>query len=147
MTCPQMYPIEETRLASDFAIEYEVGYQTSGGVDTPVMLLEIKRATDLYYIGTRISADNQARARFQVMRSNLRVPTLIIISAIGSMCCVYRFDTATGQVEPPRIMPTNPRIIEDLAPTERWDIDISTLAGRVELNNWFDSVKGMCLQL
>ncbi|KAF9165875.1 hypothetical protein BGX20_000427 [Mortierella sp. AD010] len=146
-TSPQMNPIGDSRSSRDFAIEYEVGYQTRQGVDTPVMLLEVKRATDLSYIDTRISANNQSRARFHMIRSNLQVPTFIVISAIGTRCCVYRFNKATGQAEPPRILATDDSIVEDLAPGSRWSIDISTQAGRVELNNWFNTVKAMCASL
>ncbi|KAF9346960.1 hypothetical protein BGX26_001510 [Mortierella sp. AD094] len=142
-----IYPIE-TRLSTEFAVEYEIGFQSGGGEeDTPVMLLEVKRATDLNTISTRISADIQVRTRFEVMKPTLRVPILIIISAIGTRCCVYRFNRATGQVEPPMIQPTDYRITEDLAPADRWNIDIGTQAGRVELDSWLNVVKAICLVL
>ncbi|KAF9360017.1 hypothetical protein BGX26_010768 [Mortierella sp. AD094] len=145
MICPMVHLIE-TQLSAEFAVEYGIGFPRGGSKeDTLVMLLEVNRATDLNTISNRVNADIQARTGFKVMKPTLRVPTRIIVSAIGTRCCVYRFGKATGQAEPPMIQPTDHRIIKDLAPADHWNIDISTQAGQVELNTWFIVVKAMCI--
>ncbi|KFH61722.1 hypothetical protein MVEG_12438 [Podila verticillata NRRL 6337] len=146
---PQVYPLKD-RKSVDFGVEYEIGFENPGddnAVDTPVMLLEIKKSTHIIDDSTRREADSQVRERFTAMRGSLKVPTLIVISALGTRCCIYRYTWATGVVVPPMIIPQNPRYSEDLAPQEWWNIDIATLDGRLQLNRVFDEVKAMARAL
>jgi hypothetical protein len=137
IVCPQAYPLE-TRQSMDFTVEYivQVG-------KTPVMAVEVKRARVYDTIQARADADDQARERLLSMADTFRVPRFHIVSALGTHCCVYTYNTNMRSITPPRIVPTNLTIVEDLAPAQRWNIDLSTLEGRVELNKYFDDVKAM----
>jgi hypothetical protein len=122
----------------DFTVEYivQVG-------KTPVMAVEIKRARVYDTIQARADADDQVRERLFSMADTFRVPRFHIVSAIGTRCCVYTYNTDICSITPPRIVPIDLTVVEDLAPAERWNIDLSTLEGRVKLNKYFDDVKIM----
>jgi hypothetical protein len=147
---PQVYPLRSPE-SVDFGVEYEIGFENpnadNNAIDTPVMLLEIKKSTHFMRASGRQEADSQARERFTAMRGSLRVPTLIVISALGTKCCVYRYTWATGVVVPSMNYAQDDRYSEDLAPQEWWNIDIATLEGRLELNRVFDEVKAMAQAL
>jgi hypothetical protein len=136
MVYPQAYPLH-LRDSIDFMIEYLVELIAGN----PVFGVEIKRATDYDSVQKRIDADQQMRERFVSLHSSIRLPTMYMVSMIGTRCCVYSYDTLTRQITPPEIMPTDRTRVEDLAPAERWAIDISTLEGRQQLNNVFNLVK------
>ncbi|KAF9081964.1 hypothetical protein BGX27_004692 [Mortierella sp. AM989] len=140
MLAPQTYPVHNTRskdLDIEFLIENEEG--------VPVLGLEIKRASDIELVQARIDADRQVRSRFNTITSPL--PRFHIISAIGTRCCVSTYDRNTRAVTPLRIAPTNPSVMEDLAPFERWNIDIATYEGMQALNACFNDVKIMASSL
>ncbi|KAF9087111.1 hypothetical protein BGX27_003009 [Mortierella sp. AM989] len=136
VVAPVTFPKHNTQ-SMDLAIEYLV--QNEEGV--PVLGMVIKRASDIELVHSRTEADRQVRERFAAISSPL--PRFHIISAIGKRCCVYTFDSTTGTITPQRIVPTNSAIVEDLAPADRWNIDLGRLDGRLALNTVFDDVKAM----
>ncbi|KAF9194517.1 hypothetical protein BGZ49_003153 [Haplosporangium sp. Z 27] len=136
LVAPVTFPKHNTQ-SMDLAVEYLV--QNEEGI--PVLGMEIKRAGDIELLQARTEADRQVRERFATISSPL--PRFHIVSAIGKRCCVYTFDRATRTITPPRIAPTNPSIVEDLAPIDRWNIDLGQLDGRLALNAIFNDVKNM----
>jgi len=115
IVCPQTYPLE-TRQSMDFTIEYIVQVGR-----TPVMAVEVKRARVYDTIQARADADDQVRERLFSMGNTFRVPRFHIVSVLGTRCCVYSYNTNTLSITPPRIVPTNLTLVEDLAPAERWN--------------------------
>jgi hypothetical protein len=147
---PQVYPLRRPD-AIDFGVEYEIAFENpsddNNAIDTPVMLLEVKKSTHFSKPSGRQEADEQIRERLSAMRGSLRVPILIAISALGTKCCIYRYNWLTNRVDPPMNIPQNASYVEDTAPQEWWDIDIATLDGRLDLNRVFDEVKAMAQAL
>lgn len=139
---PQAWPMENTK-AMDYAVEYLV--EIDNGV--PVLGFEIKRAGDIRFKERRSAADEQIRDRFEDLKHSIVTPTFYIVSAIGTVCCIYEYTKESGVIIPANVAPPNSRFVEDSAPAERWNIDLSTLEGRVRLNEYFMNVKQMCNQL
>ncbi|KAF9344284.1 hypothetical protein BGX26_004577 [Mortierella sp. AD094] len=135
MVVPQAYPLISR---DDFVVEFTV--ERNGA---PVFGMEIKSATDYNTIKRRIDVDRQVRERFVSLHASIRLSSLHIVSMVGTRCCVYTYNESQRQVTPAKIEPTDLRIVEDLAPAERWNIDIATLEGRLALNAVFDEVKRM----
>jgi len=135
----QTQPINSNK-ASDYAVEYFVNDDATG---LPVLLLEIKPERSVNYISKREEADMQARSRFeQVMNENQEVQNLVVISAIGTQCCVYSGSrTLQGiSIYPPENH-RDPRRVNDTVPLEWWNIDILTPQGRDALDVVFSRVK------
>ncbi|KAF9979867.1 hypothetical protein BGZ79_006452, partial [Entomortierella chlamydospora] len=75
---------------------------------------------------------------------SVEIPVLYIVCAMGLRCSVYRHNIATQETLPEPPATINGSMV-DSAPAEWWNIDISTLDGRLALMECFDEVKAMCV--
>lgn len=125
LVSPQTHP--NRREAVDYLIEFllVINNRIVGGI-------EIKRESDLEESYTRQAAHRQVLDRFRSMHDSIRVPVLVIISAIGKFCRVYRYTPATRTSVP---------AITTHYGKEDWNIDLSTLQGRQQLNTVFNEIK------
>ncbi|KXN69579.1 hypothetical protein CONCODRAFT_30611, partial [Conidiobolus coronatus NRRL 28638] len=142
---PQVYPLE-FRKAIDFMVDHSEELPVEYIVrinKIPVLGLEIKRATDLDKISARNAADEQIRERFVNLRGHINYNKFYMLSAIGTKICIYTYHKITGTVQPPEILQQDRNVVENRAPFERWDIDISTIQGRLRLSELFNDIKRM----
>jgi hypothetical protein len=125
------------RLTIDFLVESK-DHRT-------VMMLQVKRATGIDRVSFRVSADRLIREGVYVIskceRNYKPLPIFVAVSALGSLCNIYRHNMVTGETIPTRIHATDFAIQEDLAPAHWWDVDLSTLGGRQRLAAVFDEIK------
>ncbi|KAF8926155.1 hypothetical protein BGZ47_002885 [Haplosporangium gracile] len=143
MVSPQVY-LPDSNTAIDPPIEFIVELTQDA---TPVMALQVKRAYYYYTPYSRFEADQHVRDSLRQMRPKIQTTRFHFVSVLGTRCCIYLCETATGRVVPERIRSTDFSIQQDLAPAARWSIDISTFEGRRDLNNLFDAVKANCASL
>jgi len=93
----------------------------------PVLFVEVKCRSALTDLSARGDADAQMRRRFVQLYS--KAPkTLRGISAFGSRLCLYTLEKRVNQILPPQV-PNSETFIIDVAPQDRWDIDIMSDAG------------------
>jgi len=109
--------------------------------DHPVFFIEIKPAGHIHHVSHRVSADEQMRARFEVLWDRVEIPILYAVSAIGTKLCFYRYPKATRHLEP-ALTPSNTTMVIDKAPVNRWDVDVLTLQGEQRLREVIDHIKG-----
>ncbi|KXN68562.1 hypothetical protein CONCODRAFT_9157 [Conidiobolus coronatus NRRL 28638] len=126
MVSPQTHPNHPDSI--DYLIEYIVMDQQGRVVGA----IEIKREFGSQDDSFRRNAHIQIIVRFRSMENIIMVPTFVIISAIGRVCRVYQY-TREGRIFNP---PPNATINMG-----EWGIDISTLNGRLRLNNAFNVIK------
>lgn len=122
---PQSYP--NPREAVGYLIEFMllVNNKIVGGA-------EIKRESDIDDDNARRAAHQQVLNRFRTMHDLVRVPVLVLISAIGRHCRVYRYTRATRRAVP--------ALTAGLA-RDQWDIDLTTPQGRWRLDEVFIEIK------
>ena len=70
--------------------------------------------------------------RFFNLFDEVEIPVLYGLSALGSRLCVYTFTKSTNKLEPTLIINTGNRLM-DVAPAQRWDIDIMSKEGQQDL--------------
>ncbi|KAF8066880.1 hypothetical protein FPV67DRAFT_1417512 [Lyophyllum atratum] len=109
----------------------------------PVFCLEVKPFRDIYEVGTRGAADREMRERFQRLVGDLITPKLYGLSAMGPLFAVYEYTAATSAVEP-KAIPPHPRLVNDIAPVDRWENDLMEDAGEVKMRKVVQAVKAMC---
>jgi hypothetical protein len=114
------------------------------------MMLQVKRATCIDTVSFRVSADSLIRRGFFMISASARrdkpLPNFVAVSALGSLCSIYRHNMVTGETIPKEINATDYEIQEDLAPAHWWDVDLSTLGGRQRLAAVFDEIKQTLLE-
>ena len=64
------------------------------------------------------------------------------LSALGTRFCVYEYTVANRLLTPPHIVP-HPKLVTDIAPKERWNLDILEPQGEARLREVVDHVKAM----
>ncbi|KAF8950237.1 Protein Tob2 [Entomortierella lignicola] len=134
MVAPQK--ISSFKEAVDYLIEYLVLINNRA-----VMGMEIKRGVDFNYPHKRIEADRQVRDCFYTMRNDINIPIFIMVSAFGRRCCVYRYTRGATR----QLSATTPLLVPGGPSMEQWNIDLSTIEGRVALGNVFNEVKTIML--
>ncbi|KAF8340596.1 uncharacterized protein EI90DRAFT_3036117 [Cantharellus anzutake] len=80
------------------------------------------------------------REGFLDFTSNIPIPTLYGLSALGTRFCVYKYTVADRSVIPPRIPP-------GVAPKERWDFDLLEAEGEARLKGIVTHIKAMVAAL
>ncbi|KAI8995688.1 hypothetical protein BD414DRAFT_249661 [Trametes punicea] len=134
---PQFWP--GSHESADFLVTFEVMLE-----DQIVFILELKPPGDLRYISRCAAADRQIRARM-VDVDNCPLPTLHAVSAMGTKLCFYK-QPRNGRVSPRRI-PSDPEMMVDVAPRERWDCDILEEDGVQRFQAVVEEIKQGCSAL
>lgn len=108
------------------------------------MFVEIKPLCKISLSSARADAHDQMCDRFRAYLQAATPPTLIGLSAFGHMVCPYELTTATGDVTP-KELPLFLNYVTDIAPQERWDLDLMTDEGRNQLVAIIEQVKNVVL--
>jgi len=127
---------------------------TPGAVDFTVIYIVMKRKVPVFFIqvkpyihiqkqSTRELADIQMRQRFRDFSdSNLPIPRLYGISALGTQFSVYEYTVATRVLTPPLIA-SDLRIITDVAPEERWNYNLFEIVGEAKFREIVADVRAL----
>lgn len=123
----------------DFTTIYVV---ESTNTRTPIFYLVIKPPVHINGMGRREQADTQMRDRVRDLMTELRIPKLHGVSALGVRLAFYRYDAATHGLEPPAI-PRDPLFVNDTAPAVRWSVNLLSDEGYERLVQLATEVKNM----
>lgn len=117
--------------------------ENEGGVPTIALEARRPRGTLGNSNDERAFFDRDLRSRFLVLASPL--PKFHLISAIGTNCCAYTYDHAARSISPSKLPARGPD--PDPAPRSRWNIDLTTLEGKMALNAYLLEAKEMASSL
>ncbi|KAG0638021.1 hypothetical protein HOY80DRAFT_1016582 [Tuber brumale] len=132
-----------TQLRSvDFTTIFLVRHKTH-----PVFFVEVKSSSSLHHISSRQEADIQMRERFTRLFEDVVIGTLYGASAMGTKICIYKLDRTSRRLTPPIIIPSNPELVNDTAPMDRWNIDLLTPEGEEQFREAVQHIKKMSTQL
>lgn len=117
--------------------------------NSTVLLVEIKSATGLKDGHQRKEADLQMRKRFHQFWEQVKVPRIYGISAFGRRMSVYWVDMATSEIHSHPIAEEeeNPKILVDVAPKRRWDLDVMEEEGFKRFAEIVADIKDMVSKL
>jgi hypothetical protein len=129
---------DHSRSEADYTVFYQV---STNGI--PVCVVEIKPQFHWKYNTLRFKADEQIRERCEELELDQhRIPSIYFLSCLGRKFTLYKMDTATGQVVPPR--PTKTTGSGKVAPPETWwRWDVLHPAGEGQLRKLERAVKDM----
>ena len=109
----------------------------------PVLFVEVKAFKNISSLSARKEADSQIRQRFIDFYD--ATPTVSTgISAFGHTICKYELNKEDNFVTPEAI-PDSIKYIVDVAPRERWDLDLTTDVGGDRILAIFEQVKSRIL--
>ncbi|KAG8937974.1 hypothetical protein FRC00_007021 [Tulasnella sp. 408] len=129
-------------LGSDFLITIDVYLGTK-----PVLVVELKKPSNLHYVSKREDADIQLRRRMRDLVRDCPIPTLYGVSAFGTCLCFYSLSTIPGSpIQPPPI-PRDPEYVNDVAPEERWNEDVLEAGGETRLRQIVQEIFNECQNL
>ena len=135
------YKAPTTLGSTDFTTRFIIRYKK---FMTPVFFVDIKPVFHLDDISTRAKADEQMREQFEsIVGQNLVIPTLYGISAMGTRFSVYQYDKETSTVSPPSI-PHDSKHLTDVAPVNRWNLDLLEKTGEEKFKEIAAEVRSMC---
>ncbi|KAF8066874.1 hypothetical protein FPV67DRAFT_1496794 [Lyophyllum atratum] len=115
--------------------------------DHPVFILDVKPGSDTRDVGSRAAADHEMREKFERLVSELKIPKLYGLNAMGPRFAVYEFTANTGVLDPePQAMARHSRldIGDDIAPASRWDYNLLESEGEEKMREVVKKVKDMC---
>ncbi|RPB28992.1 hypothetical protein L211DRAFT_252024 [Terfezia boudieri ATCC MYA-4762] len=112
----------------------------------PVFFVKVKSSGSLRHISSREEADLQMRERFKNIFDDVQIEILYVVSAMGTKLCIYSLNKESRRLLP-KIIPSDPEIVTDTAPIDRWDVDIMTLEGEERLRQVVYHVRTMCTEL
>jgi hypothetical protein len=118
----------------------------SANTQTPIFYLEIKPPSHINDLSKREQADTQMRDCVRTLVTELRIPKLHGVSALGVRLAFYCYDAATHLLEPVAI-PRDPVLINDTAPAVRWSVDVLSDEGYEQLVQVATEVKNMAQAL
>lgn len=107
----------------------------------PVLFLEIKTGVSILSLSARSAADDQMRLRLRQFY-DAGLSTLYGLSALGTKVCKYAVVKETRKVTPPFIK-TDQDYVNDAAPAERWNMDVTTEDGFGKLEELAADIKTM----
>jgi hypothetical protein len=126
------------------AVDFCVVFKTERNRRIPVMFVEIKPLANLGSVSALKEADSQMRQRFTDFYD--ATPTVFTgISAFGHVICKYELDKEDNKVTPDAI-PDSVDYLADVAPQERWDLDLTTDVGGHQILDIFEQVKSMMMR-
>ncbi|KAF8491305.1 hypothetical protein JB92DRAFT_2753236, partial [Gautieria morchelliformis] len=109
----------------------------------PGLPLQVKSYVAYNSDASRKDADDQMRERvLDFTAGSTPIPKLYGISALGTRFCVYEYNYASRSLTPLRIIP-HPHLVTNIAPKERWDLDVLEPQGEVKLKEIVHHIKEM----
>lgn len=135
---PQSYPLPESRDSIDFVVEYMVLKENK-----PVLIVEIKAESKFSLKSSRKEADRQIRTRLSDIGELFLTEKPKAISAFGTKICIYEYNRENEVISPEYIEEDN-KIMKDVAPKSRWNIDILNREDGYMLHNVFMEIKHEC---
>ncbi|KAI6039463.1 hypothetical protein EDC04DRAFT_3140889 [Pisolithus marmoratus] len=113
----------------------------------PILFVEIKNYIAHDDAVTREQADEQMRLKFlDFVEGSMPIPKLYGISALGTQICVYEYTAEDHTLTPERILP-HPPFVTDIAPKERWNLDIMEPEGETRLKEVVSHIREMVSEL
>jgi len=113
------------------------------GYKVPVLSITIKPSVHLHNLAMRERADSQMRDRFRELGCpDLPVAKLYGICAMGTSFAVYEYTQETNRVSPPST-PRDPDVLNDVAPSARWEYELLEAGGEAKLRSIVAEVKAM----
>jgi hypothetical protein len=113
-------------------------------IQFPVFFIDIKPALHLEDISTRAKADEQMHEQFEsIAGQKFGIPKLYGISALGIRFSLYNYNEATGIISPPSSSHDSMQFI-DVAPVNRWNLDLLEKIGEEKFKETVAEVKAMC---
>lgn len=130
----QARPPEQTRDAVDFCVIFQIERNK-----TPVMFVELKPLAKLRRICESASFRAESERRFADFYD--ASPTVFTgISAFGPVVCKYELNKEDKSFTP-ELIPDIGAYINDVAPLDRWDLDLRTDVGGDRILDIFEKVK------
>jgi len=112
----------------------------------PVFFIEVKSSSGLHGVSSRKNADLQMRERFDNLFEDVAIGTLYGASAMGTKICIYELDRTSRRLTP-TLIPSDPELVTDTAPANRWDIDLLTPEGEEQFREIVQRVKKLSTEL
>ncbi|KAF8075140.1 hypothetical protein FPV67DRAFT_617246 [Lyophyllum atratum] len=109
----------------------------------PVFFIEIRPAGHLENSARLADADEQMRKEIDDLSTELNIPTLYGVSAIGTRLCIYRYESGKGVVTPEPIEKES-READARGLASRWDVDVLTSEAETRLRDATNHVEAMC---
>ncbi|KIL57874.1 hypothetical protein M378DRAFT_87324 [Amanita muscaria Koide BX008] len=113
----------------------------------PLLFLEMNNDVAYDSDDARKAADNQLRGFFEVLGGCIPIPKLYSISALGTRICIYEYTVASRSLTPLPTTPPNTEVVADVAPKERWNLDIMEPQGEARLREIVGDIKAMVADL
>ena len=114
--------------------------------ESPVFFVEMKAADHIHSRACRAAAHKQMWERVVELCEAVEIPILYGVSAIGTKLCFYKYTKDTQAVEPSRGANSDEFLV-DIAPKDRWDVDLLTAEGERQVRDIVGEVKRMCKQI
>lgn len=108
----------------------------------PVFFIVIQPPGHLKNPAKLADADRQMRREIERLSTELTIPTLYGVSAIGTKICVYTYDSESGMITPDAIQQDAGRG-DDKALADRWDVDVMEPEGEQRILEVVNRVKEM----
>jgi len=109
----------------------------------PVFFIEVKPYIYLQSPGRRGDADERMRRMFRdLVFGILPIPKFYGVSAMGTCLSIYECTKATRVLLPRAIAP-DPKIVNDIAPQERWNYELLEASGEEKFKAIVAEVKAM----
>ena len=125
---------KSTREAVDSGIFFKTERQI-----IPEMFVEIKSLSAIDQLSVRPDADLQMRRCFTDFYDV--TPSIFIgICAFGHIVCKYELNKEDNRIKPAPIQGSLELVV---APGNRWDLDLTTVAGAAQIPNIFQAVKNV----
>jgi hypothetical protein len=112
-------------------VDYGIYYKVDGQ-RIPAMFVEIKPLSSLSSLSSRANADLQIRERFEEFFDGTPSAFMFGLSAFGPRICLYSLYKKT---EESVILPERLVHVRDTAPLNRWNVDLMTDEGYMEIFN------------
>jgi hypothetical protein len=110
--------------------------------EVPVFFLGAKTYVALNHAPSRKEADDVMRDRFLYFSDHVPLRKLYGISALGIRFSVYEYHSDTRMLIRWRILPDSD-VVNDTAPQERWNYDVTTPEGEAKLKQIVGEIKEM----
>jgi len=109
----------------------------------PVLFIQVNAPSSLRFDSTRKQAHKRMRDHFLDLRPNLATPRLLGISAFGTRMAFYEYTAATNTLIPPAIA-ADPKLLDRVAPADRWNYDLLETDGVARMCQVVNDVNAMC---
>jgi len=112
----------------------------------PVFFVEVKSSSGLRLLSNRKDAHLEMRERFMHLFEDIAIGTLYGASAMGTKICIYKLEMMSRRLTR-TIIPSDPELVTDTVPMNRWNIDLLTSEGEEQFREIVQRVKKMSTEL